>query len=61
MEGCSVARQAKYLRQKFGGVDDEMNDDDMEEEEEDKRAVWGRKKDLYYRADNVGREVRSSP
>jgi len=61
MESCSVARQAKYLKQKFGGVDEEMNDEDTEEEEEGEgRRVWGRKKDLYYNAENVDHEVRSS-
>ncbi|RWW28655.1 hypothetical protein GW17_00006847 [Ensete ventricosum] len=52
----SVARQAKYLRQKFGGDDDEM-DDHEEEEEEERKAIWGRRKSLYYNADNVDYEV----
>lgn len=40
-----VARTQKYLRAKFGGVEDEMLDD--AEEEEEKRAVWSRKNDMY--------------
>lgn len=56
---AKIARQAKYLKQKFGGVDDEMNDEESEEDEE-KRAVWGRKKDLYYRADNADPEGEAS-
>ncbi|XP_008790992.1 something about silencing protein 10 [Phoenix dactylifera] len=55
---AKIARQAKYLQQKFGGGEDEM--DDQEEEEEEKKAVWGRKKNLYYNADNVDYELQSS-
>ncbi|XP_065042786.1 protein THALLO-like isoform X1 [Musa acuminata AAA Group] len=55
---AKIARQAKYLRQKFGGDDDEM--DDHEEEEEERKAIWGRRKSLYYNADNVDYELQSS-
>ncbi|XP_010266712.1 PREDICTED: something about silencing protein 10 [Nelumbo nucifera] len=55
---AKIARQQKYLRQKIGGVEDEMHDD--VEEEEDKKAVWGRRKNLYYSADNVDYELQSS-
>ncbi|KAG8375894.1 hypothetical protein BUALT_Bualt09G0006600 [Buddleja alternifolia] len=43
---AKIVRTQKYLRAKFGGVDDEMLDDAEEEEKE--RVVWGRKKDMYY-------------
>ncbi|XP_022878927.1 something about silencing protein 10 [Olea europaea var. sylvestris] len=42
---AKIARTQKYLRAKFGGVEDEVLDD--AEEEEEKRAVWGRKNDMY--------------
>lgn len=51
-----MAKQQKYLREKFGGVENEMHED--EEEEEEQKAVWGGKKDLYYDGDNVDFEVR---
>ncbi|ONK59739.1 uncharacterized protein A4U43_C08F9980 [Asparagus officinalis] len=57
---AKIARQAKYLKQKFGGVDDDMNDDDNEDEDEGKKVPWGRKKDRYYNADNVDVEHQSS-
>lgn len=44
------------MREKFGGVEDATVDDD-EEEEEEHRTVWGGRKDLYYRADNIDIEV----
>ncbi|KAJ8476015.1 hypothetical protein OPV22_019742 [Ensete ventricosum] len=56
---AKIARQAKYLRQKFGGDDDEM-DDHEEEEEEERKAIWGRRKSLYYNADNIDYELQSS-
>lgn len=52
-----MARQQKYLKEKFGGVEDEMLDD--EEEDEEQTTVWGGKKDLYYDGDNVDFEVRN--
>ncbi|KAL0392461.1 UNVERIFIED_CONTAM: Something about silencing protein 10 [Sesamum radiatum] len=54
---AKIVRTQKYLRAKFGGVDDEMLDDADEEEEE--RVVWGRKKDVLYGAD-VDYEPQSS-
>ncbi|XP_058072404.1 protein THALLO isoform X2 [Magnolia sinica] len=56
---AKIARQQKFLRQKIGGVEDEMHDD-AEEEEERRKAVWGRRKNLYYNADNVDYELQSS-
>lgn len=32
-------------------------DDHEEKEEEEKQAIWGRRKNLYYSADNVDYEV----
>ncbi|XAR62839.1 hypothetical protein NMG60_11017735 [Bertholletia excelsa] len=55
---AKIARQQKYLRAKVGGVDDEMHDD--AEDEEEKRVVWGRRKNIYYSADNVDYELQSS-
>ncbi|KAL0322743.1 UNVERIFIED_CONTAM: hypothetical protein Sangu_1893600 [Sesamum angustifolium] len=54
---AKIVRTQKYLRAKFGGVDDEMLDEADEEEEE--RVVWGRKKDVLYGAD-VDYEPQSS-
>ncbi|XP_010906877.1 protein THALLO [Elaeis guineensis] len=56
---AKIARQAKYLQQKFGGGEDEM-DEQEEEEEEERKVVWGRRKNLYYNADNVDYELQSS-
>ncbi|KAL6976154.1 hypothetical protein U1Q18_024945 [Sarracenia purpurea var. burkii] len=55
---AKIARQQNYLRAKVGGVEDEMYDD--VEDEEEKRAVWGRRKNIYYSADNVDYELQSS-
>lgn len=52
----AVSRLQKHLRAKVGGVEDEI-DDDVEDEEE-KRALWGRRKEVYYNADNNDYEVR---
>ncbi|KAG0474409.1 hypothetical protein HPP92_014095 [Vanilla planifolia] len=54
---AKIARQAKYLKEKFGGEDD-LSDDD--EEDKESKAVWGRQKNLYYSADNVDYELQSS-
>ncbi|KAL0290155.1 UNVERIFIED_CONTAM: hypothetical protein Scaly_2681900 [Sesamum calycinum] len=54
---AKIVRTQKYLRAKFGGVDDEMLDD--ADEEEEGRVVWGRKKDVLYGAD-VDYEPQSS-
>jgi U3 small nucleolar RNA-associated protein 3 len=50
-----VARTQKFLREKFGGVEDDMHDD--EEEDEEQETMWGGKKNGYYDADNIGYEV----
>ncbi|KAK4490707.1 hypothetical protein RD792_001406, partial [Penstemon davidsonii] len=42
---AKIVRTQKYLREKFGGVEDEELDDAEEEEEE--KGIWGRKSDLY--------------
>lgn len=55
---AKIARQAKYLKEKFGGGEDEMSDDD--EQDEERKTVWGRKKNLYYSADNIDYELQSS-
>ena len=52
-----VARQQKYMKEKFGGVDDALHDD--EEEEEEVKGGWDGRKDLYYGADNRDAEVRT--
>lgn len=58
MDRCSVVKQAKYLKQKFGGVDETIDDDTDDEEKE--KVPWGSKKNRYYDADNVATEVRGS-
>ncbi|XP_020585727.1 something about silencing protein 10 [Phalaenopsis equestris] len=55
---AKIIRQAKYLKEKFGGGEDEMSDDD--EQDEERKTVWGRKKNLYYSADNIDYELQSS-
>ncbi|KAJ4830091.1 hypothetical protein Tsubulata_050354 [Turnera subulata] len=47
---AKIARQKKFLEQKFGKLDDEMNDDD-EEEEEEKKDAWDGRPSQYYGAD----------
>ncbi|KAL6551985.1 hypothetical protein OROGR_008139 [Orobanche gracilis] len=42
---AKIVRQPKYLRSKFGGVEDALLDDADEEDQE--RFVWPRKSDLY--------------
>ncbi|XP_057854948.2 protein THALLO isoform X1 [Cryptomeria japonica] len=56
---AKIARQAKFLRQKAGGVEDEMDEEPAEEEEE-RKAIWGKGKKSYYNADNVDFEIQSS-
>ena len=51
-----VARTQKFLREKFGGVEDDMHEDD-EEEDEEQEPMWGGKKNQYYHADNFGYDV----
>ncbi|KAH7572892.1 hypothetical protein JRO89_XS03G0030100 [Xanthoceras sorbifolium] len=55
-----IVRQQKFLRAKFGGVEDEMNDDDEDEDEEGKKALWGGMKNQYYHGDNRDFELKSS-
>lgn len=55
---AKISRLQKHLRAKVGGVEDEI-DDDVEDEEE-KRALWGRRKEVYYNADNNDYELQSS-
>ncbi|KAK8942084.1 hypothetical protein KSP40_PGU008527 [Platanthera guangdongensis] len=54
---AKIARQAKYLKERFGG-EDEISDDDKSDEE--RRTSWGRKKNMYYGADNIDYELQSS-
>lgn len=44
-ELSTVRRTQKYLRSKFGDVEDETLDD--ADEEEQTRVVWGKKSDMY--------------
>ncbi|KAL2935326.1 Something about silencing protein 10 [Bienertia sinuspersici] len=55
---AKLARQAKYLKAKIGGVEDDENDDAEEDEKEHK--VWSRGKGAYYGADNNDFELQSS-
>ncbi|XP_031378884.1 something about silencing protein 10 isoform X2 [Punica granatum] len=48
---AKIARQQRYLREKMGGAEDEM--DEEEEEKEKDNAVWGRSKRQYYNADEA--------
>ncbi|XXG54453.1 hypothetical protein AAC387_Pa03g2327 [Persea americana] len=57
---AKIARQQKFLRQKIGGVEDEMHDDVDEEKEEERKAVWGKRKHMYYSAENIDYEIQSS-
>lgn len=54
---AKIARQAKYLKERFGG-EDEISDDDKSDEE--RKTAWGRKKSMYYGADNIDYELQSS-
>ncbi|KAL0538375.1 hypothetical protein IC582_027393 [Cucumis melo] len=56
---AKIARQQKFLREKFGGVEDEMHEDEDEDMEEQK-TVWGGRKSKYYDADNRDFEIQSS-
>uniref|UniRef100_A0A1J3JPG3 Something about silencing protein 10 n=1 Tax=Noccaea caerulescens TaxID=107243 RepID=A0A1J3JPG3_NOCCA len=58
---AKMKSQEKFLRAKFGDVDDEMaDDDDKEEDEKNKTSTWGRHKSAYYDIDGVDIELRSS-
>ncbi|KAF5452568.1 hypothetical protein F2P56_027548 [Juglans regia] len=54
---AKIARQQKFLREKFGGVEDDMHEDEDEDEQE---AIWGGKMNQYYSADNRDFERQSS-
>ncbi|XP_044500698.1 something about silencing protein 10 isoform X2 [Mangifera indica] len=56
---AKIARQQKFLRAKFGGVEDEMHDDE-DEGKEDKKTLWGGMKSQYYYGDNRDFELQSS-
>uniref|UniRef100_A0A7C9DSV9 Sas10 C-terminal domain-containing protein n=1 Tax=Opuntia streptacantha TaxID=393608 RepID=A0A7C9DSV9_OPUST len=56
---AKIARQQKYLNEKFGGAEDEMHDD-SEEEDKKKGTVWSSKKHSYYDAENKDYELQSS-
>ncbi|KAK9146711.1 hypothetical protein Sjap_006614 [Stephania japonica] len=57
---AKISRQQKFLREKMGGVEDDMHDEEEEEEDDKNEAIWGRYKHLYYGADNVDYEIQSS-
>lgn len=57
---AKMVGQNKYLKAKFGAVDDEMADDDNDKDEENKRVTWGSRKNAYREADNVDFENLSS-
>ncbi|KAF5728782.1 something about silencing protein 10-like isoform X1 [Tripterygium wilfordii] len=55
---AKIVRQGKYMRAKFGGVEDDLHDD--EEDEEENKVVWGGQKSRYYDGDNRDFELQSS-
>lgn len=55
---AKMVRQQKYLREKMGGVDDEVDED--AEEDEKKQKVWSRGKSAYYGSENKDFELQSS-
>ncbi|KAJ4745497.1 Something about silencing protein 10 [Rhynchospora pubera] len=56
---ANIVRQAKYLKQKFGG-EDEMDDDEDENDKEVNKKSWGGRKNIYYNADTADDEIESS-
>ncbi|XP_011656740.1 something about silencing protein 10 isoform X2 [Cucumis sativus] len=56
---AKIARQQKFLREKFGGVEDEMHEDEDEDMDEQK-TIWGGREGKYYDADNRDFEIQSS-
>lgn len=56
---AKIARQQKYLNEKFGGAEDEMHDD-YEEADKKKGTVWSSRKGSYYEGDNKDYELQSS-
>ncbi|KDO40110.1 hypothetical protein CISIN_1g005733mg [Citrus sinensis] len=56
---AKIKRQQKFLRAKYGGIEDEMHDDE-EEDKEEKKGLWGGIKNQYYYGDNRDFELQSS-
>lgn len=56
---AKIKRQQKFLRAKYGGIEDEMHDDE-EEDKEGKKDLWGGIKNQYYYGDNRDFELQSS-
>lgn len=56
---AKLARQAKYLRQKAGGAQEDEDEDEEGEKEEEEGGVWGKRRKAYYSADNVDYEIQS--
>ncbi|GMY32748.1 something about silencing protein 10 [Fagus crenata] len=59
-DAAKIARTQKFLREKFGGVEDDMHEDD-EEEDEEQEPMWGGKKNQYYHADNGQSSIDEGP
>lgn len=55
---AKIAKQAKMLRQKRSLTEDEEDDEGGNEKE--RKAAWGKRKNMYYSADNVDYELQSS-
>lgn len=53
---AKIAKQAKFLRQKSGGVEDEV-EEEADEQEEERKAAWNKGKELYCNVDNIDYEV----
>ncbi|KAL9437151.1 hypothetical protein AB3S75_023069 [Citrus x aurantiifolia] len=56
---AKIKRQQKFLRAKYGGIEDEMHDDE-EEDNGGKKDLWGGIKNQYYYGDNRDFELQSS-
>lgn len=59
---AKMAKQAKILRQKTSLLEEEEEDEAEEDQEgrNEKKAAWGKRKKMYYDADNVDYELYSS-
>lgn len=57
---AKIEKQSRYIQGKIGGAEDETHDDIEEEEDQRKSSVWGKKKNIYYDADNADFEVQTS-
>ncbi|XP_061988204.1 protein THALLO isoform X2 [Rosa rugosa] len=57
---AKIVRQQKFMRAKFGGVEDEMLDEEEEEEEEEEKPIWGGRRPGYHGGDNRDFEEKSS-